>query len=463
MMADLGQPLSKGTVRRTATLRIGTGAGFSGDRLHPAVVLAEQGNIDYLVLECLAERTIAIAHKAKLNGTGAGYDPWLDERLTALLPICAAKGTKIISNMGAASPADAARRTLEIAARLGLGTLKVAAITGDDVLDDLRAGKACLHDKDALFPTSDSRIVSANAYIGAFSIVDALEQGADVVMAGRVADPALFLAPLVYEFGWAADDWHALGCGTAVGHLMECAGQITGGYYSDPGFKDVPDLANLGYPIAQVSADGSFEITKVPGTGGVISVQTCIEQMLYEVHNPAEYLQPDVVADFSMVTFEDLGSDRVRVHGATGHPRTETLKVSVGYRGDWKGEGQISYYGANAAARAQQAREILRAWLVEDFPDTPEHLVELIGCMPDASGNDCDLSEVGHVRLRFVARMQDQASAEWVGRAVESLYLNGPSGGGGVVSSADEIIAIASGLIERQHVTTRAHIIEVET
>lgn len=463
MMVNSKDTVATSAARRTTPLRLGTGAGFSGDRLHPALVLAEQGNIDYLVLECLAERTIAIAHKSKLNGTGAGYDPWLDERLTALLPICVSKGIKIISNMGAASPTDAARRTLEIATRLGLGSLKVAAIIGDDVLDNLRAGTACLLEKDALFPESNDNIVSANAYIGAFSIVDALEQGADVIMAGRVADPALFLAPLIYEFGWAADDWHALGCGTAVGHLMECAGQISGGYFSDPGRKDVPDLANLGYPIAEVSADGHFEITKVAGTGGVISVQTCIEQMLYEVHNPAEYLQPDVVADFSEVTFEALGPDRVRVEGATGHPRTETLKVSVGYRGDWKGEGQISYYGANAAVRARQAEQILRTWLAQDFADSPEHLVELIGCTPDSPQTGNDLSEVGHVRLRFVARMPDQASARWVGRAVESLYLNGPSGGGGVVNSADEIIAIASGLIPRKHVTTRVQLMELGT
>lgn len=444
------------------SVRIGTGAGFSGDRLAPAIVLAERGRLDYLVLECLAERTIAIAHKAKLNGDGAGYDPWLEERFKALLPACSANGTRIITNMGAASPVEAARRAVEIAAELGLGRMKVAAVIGDDVLDEICSGNAELREKDAYFPTSTNAIVSANAYIGAFSIVDALEQGADVVIAGRVADPAMFLAPLIHEYGWSSSDWHELGCGTAVGHLMECAGQISGGYFADPGRKDVPDLFELGYPIADVYPDGTFVITKVPGTGGVISEMTCVEQLLYEVHDPAAYIQPDVIADFSEVRFQTLAPGRIRVTGATGRERTATLKVSVGYRASWKGEGQISYYGANSIARANQAAELIKHWFETDFPDKPEHLIELIG-IPDTSAEPIAPCSNGHVRVRFVARMPDERSARWVGRAVETLYLNGPAGGGGVSASSTEIIGIASALIPREQVHARVQMMGVSS
>lgn len=437
---------------RGATLRLGTGAGFSGDRLKPAIDLVNRGNLDFLILECLAERTIALAHKARLRDGAEGFDPLLDFRLRALLPICAKHGTRIISNMGAANPAAAARQARLIAKELGLQNLTVAAVTGDDLLEEVKAGKMALSAKEPFFPEDKDRIISANAYLGAFPLVEALEQGADVILTGRVADPALFLAPLIHHFGWRNDDWHLLGCGTALGHLMECAGQVTGGYFSDPGKKDVPDIANLGFPIAEANADGSFVITKLPDTGGLISRATCTEQLLYEVHDPAAYIQPDVVADFSGVTFDQIGHDRILVSGATGHPRTPTLKVSVGYLAGWKGEGQISYFGVGSAARAREAGEILMTWLSQDFPEVPEFRLTYIGADTEIAPAAADVSGCGHVRLRFVTRMPDQASADWTGRAVESLYLNGPAGGGGVTRLVEETIAIASGLVARTQV-----------
>jgi hypothetical protein len=313
------------------TIRIGTGAGFSGDRIEPSVEVAERGDVQYLVFECLAERTIALAQQAKLRDPTQGYDVLLADRMRAVLPTCRAKGIKVITNMGAANPIAGAEKTAEVARLLGLRGLKIAAVTGDDVLDAVRAGDYRLDETGEAVASLGNRIVSANAYLGAGPIVEALAAGADVVITGRAADPSMFLAALIHEFNWSMKDWTRLGRGTVVGHLLECAGQITGGYFADPGFKDVPDMARLGFPIAEVGEDGTAVITKVPGTGGLVSTATCKEQLLYEVHDPARYFQPDVVADFSGVAVTAAGPDRVRVEGGDGTQRTGTLKVSVGY------------------------------------------------------------------------------------------------------------------------------------
>jgi hypothetical protein len=313
------------------TIRIGSGAGYSGDRIEPAVELAEKGDIQYLVFECLGERTVALAQQARMKNPDGGYDPLLEERMRAVLPICAAKGIKIVTNMGAAHPVAAARKTAEIAKSLGLASLKIAAVVGDDVLDACKARDLPIMEFDGTIKQLGNRLLSANAYLGAEPIADALTGGADIVITGRASDPALFLAPMIHAFGWAMDDWNLLGQGTVAGHLLECAGQITGGYFADPGYKDVLDLARLGFPIGEVGEDGSLVITKVEGSGGAVTAQTCKEQLLYEVHDPRRYFQPDVVADFSQVKVEEIATDRVRISGGRGTSRTDTLKVSVGY------------------------------------------------------------------------------------------------------------------------------------
>ena len=280
------------------TIRVGSGAGYSGDRIEPAVELAEKGGLDYLVFECLAERTIALAQQVRMKDPNAGYDPLLAARMRAVLAVCARNKVKIVTNMGAANPAAAAEATRAIARELGLKGLKVAAVTGDDVF-------AYLHDHDVALDNGKTiaamgnSVISANAYIGVAPIVEALKGGADVVITGRAADPAIFMAPLIAEFGWAMDDWTMLGRGVLVGHLLECAGQVTGGYFADPGVKDVPDLARLGFPIGEVREDGELVVTKVAGSGGAVTARTVKEQLLYEIHDPKAYLQPDVIADFS--------------------------------------------------------------------------------------------------------------------------------------------------------------------
>lgn len=427
------------------TIRIGGGAGYSGDRIEPAVELAEKGELDYLVFECLAERTIALAQQVRLKDARAGYDPLLAERFRAVLPICAKKGIKIVTNMGAANPLAAAEATRDIARELGLRGLKVAAVTGDDVLDYLLEHDVAL-DNGKTVSSLGARAVSANAYIGVGPIAEALG-GADLIITGRAADPAIFMAPLVREFGWAMDDWTMLGRGVLAGHLLECAGQVTGGYFADPGVKDVANLATLGFPIGEVSQDGSLVVTKVEGSGGQVTARTVKEQLLYEIHDPRHYLQPDVIADFSGVRVTEVGPDRVRVTGGAGAPKTGFLKTSVGYIDSYVGEGQISYAGPNAVARAKLAIEIVRERLALIGVRMTETRFDLIGVDSlhgAASSRDGDPYEV---RIRVVGRTNTLNEARRIGNEVETLYTNGPSGGGGAWKSAREIVAVASALI----------------
>ncbi|PRA31392.1 acyclic terpene utilization AtuA family protein [Pseudomonas poae] len=435
------------------TLRIGSGAGYSGDRIEPAVELAELGDLDYLVFECLAERTIALAQQARISDPQGGYDPLLSERMRRVLPFVGAQNgrrLRVVTNMGAANPVSAANEVRRIASELGLA-LKVVAVIGDDVLDVLQP--EFLLDNGQTVGSLGDRLISANAYLGVDGILDALRADADVVITGRVADPSLFLAPQMFEFGWAADDWQRLGRGTLVGHLLECAGQVSGGYFADPGFKDVDDLARLGFPLAEIDADGEALITKVVGSGGRVSRATCTEQLIYEVHDPAAYLTPDVTADFSQVGFVEEGGDRVRAQGAGGNARPEQLKVSVGYLDGWIGEGQMSYGGPGAVARAQLARDVVLKRLELMGVKTQDVRAELIG-MDSLHGPRSNI-EPWEVRLRVAARCEDRVDAVRIGNEVETLYTNGPSGGGGASKSVRQVVAVASLLLPRSQVNPR--------
>ena len=437
------------------TIRIGAGAGYSGDRIEPAVELAERGELDFLVFECLAERTIALAQQARRDDPAAGYDPLLADRFNAVLRHCVANRVRIITNMGAAHPAGAAHAVAGIARDMGVHGLKIAAVTGDDVMEVVRNSDLPLVETHGRVADVADRMVSANAYLGAGPIVEALRGGADIVITGRVSDPALFLAPLVHEFGWAWDDWDRLGKGTVVGHLLECAGQVTGGYFVDPGYKDVPDLARLGFPLAEVDQDGSAVISKLTGTGGQVSLKTCKEQLLYEVHDPARYYQPDVVADFSSVRFREIGRDRVAVSGGTGHARTDTLKVSIGYFDSYVGEGQFSYAGAGALARAKLALEIVDERLKLTGVAITDLRLEIIGVDSVHRGPLVGSSpELAEARIRVVGRTGSLRDALRIGNEVETLWLNGPAGGGGAWKSAREVIAVVSTLIARSEIRT---------
>lgn len=444
------------------SVRLGAGAGFSGDRIDAAVDVAEHGDLDYLVFECLAERTIALAQQARLQDPEAGYDPLLVARMEAVLPLCRRKGIRVVTNMGAANPEAAARKVVEVARRLGLAGLRVAAVTGDDVLAVVRDGSFTILETGEPLAPLRNRMISANAYLGAGPIVEALARGADVVITGRAADPALFLAPLIHSFGWAMDDWQRLGQATVVGHLLECAGQITGGYFADPGFKDVPDLARLGMPIGEVREDGRVVVSKTQGSGGCVSEATCKEQLLYEIHDPARYIQPDVIADFTGVRVRQSGPDAVLVEGGSGTAKTGTLKVSVGYADGCVGEGQISYAGPGAVERGRLALAILaeRVRLLGiPCDDIRADLIGVDSILPVDAGLVV-ASPPREVRARFAARTRTLADAQRIANEVEALYLNGPAGGGGVTRSARETITIVSTLIPETAVAPRIDVLE---
>jgi Acyclic terpene utilisation family protein AtuA len=434
--------------------RIGSGAGFSGDRLEPACILAEHGGIDFLALECLGERTIALAQLRKRKNPALGYDPLLERRMELLLPLLKTHGVRLISNFGAANPLAASDAIISIARRHDV-PIRIAVVTGDDVLAAIEPGMPTLESGTSIDACGE--LVSANAYLGAEALMPALDSGADIIITGRVADPSLFVAPMAHHFGWALDDYDRLARGTVVGHLLECAGQLCGGYFAEPGFKEVPDMARIGFPYAEVDAVGDATMAKVEGTGGAISLANAKEQLLYEVTDPFGYVTPDVIADFSRVSLRQMAPNRVHVSGATGRARPPQLKVSVGYLGGYVGEGEIGYAGVNAVARAQLAGEIIRARLGKEFP----HLrIDLIG---STSMHGRSFDRAAHpyeVRLRVAARAATADRAMIVGEEVEALYTNGPAGGGGARKHVHEQVGIVSTLIDRDKVPTQVTIKE---
>jgi hypothetical protein len=435
-------------------VRVGVGAGFSGDRLDAALPLVERGNLDYLVFECLAERTIALAQKDRLRDAARGYHPFLDERLRRVLAACKANGVTIVTNMGAANPLAAGERAATVARELGIAGLKIAVVTGDDVLDVVNGGDYLAAETGLRISDLDD-VVSANAYLGIEPIRAALEQGADLVITGRVADPSLILAPAAHEHGWPEDDWQRLGAGTIVGHLLECAAQVTGGYFADPGYKDVPNLADVGYPIADIDASGEALVMKTPQSGGIVSPATCKEQLLYELHDPARYLTPDVTADFTGVRLRQDGQDVVRVTGGSGSARSDTLKVTVGYRAGWIGEAQVSYGGPGASERARLAGQIVLDRLEYLGVRPIETRAEVIGVDALYPGSAPVLAHVaaGHAppeaRVRVAARVRTQDEAEMVAHEVDSLGLNGPSGGSIAAMGVREILGVVSTFVPR--------------
>ncbi len=441
-------------------VRIGSGAGFAGDRWEPAVELVERGDLDYIAFECLAERTIARETLAMRRGRGRGYNPQLEERMRAVLPAAAKRGVRVLSNMGAADPLAAGRRTSEIAADLGLGDRRCAVLLGDDVRDAVAARPGLrLLETGAPLESILPRMTAANAYLGADAVAHALATGAPVVMTGRVADPSLFLGPIIVALGWPYEEDERLAQGTAAGHLLECAGQVTGGYFADPGVKDVPGLARLGFPFADVTAAGAVTIGKCAGSGGRIDIATCTEQLLYEVDDPAAYITPDCVLDMTGVSFRPVAPDRVAVLGARARPRTPTYKVSVGYFAGYLGEGQLSYGGAGAVARARLAGEIvtdrlrLRGFVYDELRF---HLIGLDSLHGAGNGR----AEPYEVRLRVTGRTGERAAAEAVGFEVAALYTNGPAGGAGDAAAVREILAVQSVLLPRGLVQPRVEVIE---
>jgi len=432
-------------------LRIGAGASFADDRIAPAVDLAERGELDYLVFECLAERTIARENQTRMKDPEKGYTPRLLDRMGAVLPGCLRNGTRIVSNMGAANPPAAARLVKKHANQISLGDVSCAVVTGDDVAEIVRKRPELSimetgEPLEALLP----RMASANAYLGADVVSRALDTGAQVVITGRVADPSLFLGPAMHHYRWSYDDWTRLASGTAAGHLLECSAQVSGGCFADPGQKDVPDLARLGFPYADVAPDGRFWISKLADAGGRVDLATCKEQLLYEIHDPAAYITPDCVLDITDLELLQVGPDRVSFQGARARPRTPTYKVTVGYHDGYIGEGQISYAGINAVAKAKLAAEVVQQRLKDRGLTYSEVRVDLIG-MSSVHGIGEGRAEPYEVRMRLAMRTNDKKAAEQVGFEVRALHVNGPGGGGGGSDPvAREVLAVQSVLLTRE-------------
>lgn len=444
----------------TQTLAVGCGAGFSADRCDAAAPVVQslvaRGGPAALIFEMLAERTLAAAQLARRAAPELGYDPLLDLQLRPVLADCLRHGITIVSNFGAANPVGAARRIAALAQELGLAAPRIAVVTGDDLSG---AGQLAGLRQALGGSLDEARFVCANAYLGAFEIAAAIKAGAQVVVTGRVADPALALGPAIAHHGWGLEDWDALAAGTMAGHLLECGAQVSGGYFADPGRKEVPDLAHVGFPVAEIAADGSCVITKPAGTGGLVDTRTVKEQLLYEIHDPAAYLTPDVVADITQAEVTQLGPDRVRLSGVRGHPRTATLKACVFFDGGWLGEGEISYAGPNADARARLAMDILQkrcgASMALRF--------DLIG-LSSVFGDDGNRwlhahaaapADLRDIRLRVAARHEDAAPIDHLLREVTALWTCGPAGGGGVRTHKRQRLSMQTCLVPRASVPAR--------
>jgi len=443
---------------RNGVYRLGTGAGFSADRLDPALDLVIRGNLDAIVFECLGERTLAFAYRDRAADAGRGYTPLLERRMRAILPEAFARGVRVITNMGAANARRAAEITRQIALENGLHGLRVAYIEGDDVSDRVDADTPLW--EGTTIGGVGRGFIGAHAYLGADALMPALESGAEVIITGRVADPSLFVAPLRHHFGWSADDWDRIGAGTLVGHLMECAGQITGGYFADPGYKEVANLAHLGFPIAEVQLDGSARISKLEGTGGVIDARTVREQLLYEVHDPGCYQTPDVSADFSRVHIEAAVPDRVSVSGAGGAPAPECYKLTVAFDGGYLAQAGVSYAGPGAQRRAELAGQIVAERMRAVHGSNSALRIDVIGAASLHATARRYHENSEDVRLRCAQRASSSEQAELLLWEVESLLCCGPAGGGGYRGSVTPSVMTYSASLPRDCVTVRTEILE---
>ncbi len=449
------------------TVRIASGQGFWGDLQRAPIDQARGGPIDYLVMDYLAEVTMSILQKQKLRNPDGGYARDFVEVVTELLPDIKERGFTIVSNAGGVNPLACRDAIVENARERGITGLKIAVVTGDDLLGDLDTlladGVELRHMEtgEPLAPVRD-RMVSANAYLGAGPIVEALRQGADVVITGRTTDTGLTLAPMTWEFGWDRDDWDKMAAGTVAGHILECGAQSSGGNFTD--WQTVPDLARVGFPIVEARPDGTFTVTKHPATGGLVSTATVAEQLLYEIGDPTDYITPDCIADFTSIHLEAEGEHRVRVHGIAGEPDTEFYKVSAAYSDGWKASSTLVYAWPDAAKKARAAAQILKDRLDRLGLEFDEYRSELIGLNALTEDNDVSReAELDEVMLRVSVRSSDKGAVEQFGREIAPLILTGPSavtGFAGGRPKPSEVIAYWPALIPKDRVTPEVTVVE---
>ena len=450
-------------------IRIASGQGFWGDMLDAPVQQVKGGQIDYLMLDYLAEVTMSIMQKQRARDPRAGYARDFVPLMREILPACVERNIRVTANAGGVNPVGCAEAVRDVARELGLGgRLRIGTVTGDDImgrLDEFLARGIELRNMDTNEPLSKVRdaIQSANVYLGAWPMVEALNGGAQVVITGRATDTGLTLAPVIHEFGWRADDWDRLSAGTIAGHIIECGAQASGGNCQYD-WQSIPDLANVGFPIVEAAPDGTFVVTKHDGTGGIVSIPSIKEQLVYEMGDPHEYITPDCVADFTSIRLEDAGRNRVRVHGIKGRPATEFLKVSISYSAGYKAVGTLVYSWPDAYAKARAADQILRARLERLGLRFDQILTEFVGANAThgrlAGEPSADLPEV---QLRVGVRGTDRASVERFTKEIAPLILTGPPGVTGFAGGrpkVEEIVAYWPALIPKTEIEARVEVTE---
>ena len=448
-------------------VRVASGQGFWGDWLDAPRRQVEGGPVDYLMLDYLAEVTMSILQKQKERDPAMGYARDFIGAMESVLPAVVERGVRVIANAGGVNPVSCAHAVLDVARQRGAaGKLKVGVVTGDDLLprlDELIASGHPLANMETGEPLDAvrDRVLSANAYIGSTPIVEALARGANVVVTGRSTDTALTMAPLRHEFGWASDDWNRLAAGIIAGHIIECGAQCSGGncLYD---WRNIPDLANVGYPIVEASADGTFVVTKHRGTGGRISVPSVTEQLVYEMGDPHSYITPDVVADFTSIRLAPDGDDRVRVFGITGRPATDKLKVSIAYRAGFKAVGSLVYAWPDALEKAQLADRVLRERLDNMGLRFDQLLTEYVGVSAAHGPLSVSTGEAPEVQWRIGVRSSDRKAVERFTREIAPLVLNGPptvTGFAGGRPKVEEIVAYWPALVDKTVVRTQVEIL----
>lgn len=450
-------------------IRVAAGQGFWGDLLEAPIRQVEGGPIDYLMLDYLAEVTMSILQKQKTRDPNAGYAKDFVPLMRRILPACVERDIKVTANAGGVNVKGCATAVLEVARDLGLGgELRIGIVTGDDImsrLDDLLSRGIELRNMDTDEPLSlvRDRIQSANAYLGAGPMVEALDKGAQIVITGRATDTGLTLAPLMHEFGWQSSDWNKMAAGTIAGHIIECGAQASGGNCQFE-WESIPDLANVGFPIAEASPDGSFVITKHERTGGRVNVQSIKEQLVYEMGDPHEYITPDCVADFTTIRLAGDGANRVRVYGIEGRPATDSLKVSISYSAGFKAVGTLVYAWPDAYAKAQAADRILRSRLERLGLQFDQLLTEFVG-VNATHGRlaPSPQSDIAEVQLRVGVRSSDKSAVERFTKELAPLILTGPpavTGFAGGRPKVEEIVAYWPALIPKTEITPIVEVLE---
>lgn len=446
-------------------IRIGAAQGFYGDTIEPAIATAKYGNVDYISFDCLAELTMAILLKDKQKNENLGYTRDITTSMKALLPYVKEKGIKLLTNAGGLNPVAAQQEVIRVAKELGMDDLKVAVVTGDnliDQIDDLIAqGVSFNHmETGASVDNVKEKLTFANAYLGSMPIVEALRQGADVVVTGRTTDTAQFLAPLIYEYGWSEEDWDRLASGVFMGHLLECSAQSTGGNFSGD-WDQVERVEEIGYPIAEVDESGEFIITKVSERGGLVSVNTVKEQMLYEIHDPSAYITPDVIVDLTQVKLESVGEHQVKVSGVKGKPKPDQLKVVMGYEDGYMGQVLMGFSWPDALKKARRADEVIRKQIEQKGLYYKEIHTSYLGYDslhgPLAKEPSEDLNEV---YLRMAVRSKTKQDAAQLSRLFPPLFLNGPPAAGGFYGNIPtrQLLGMWSALISREIVESQVKI-----